>query len=50
MPDHVHLIIDDGGRGRIAATFAEAHRRYTGTSTLGSAGRAICSGVALVRW
>ena len=50
MPNHVHLIATPAGADGLRATFAKAHRRYTGPSTLASAGRAICSRVALARW
>ena len=31
MPNHVHLIVTPAGGDGLRATFAEAHRRYTGT-------------------
>ncbi len=31
MPNHVHLIVTPSDEGGLRATFAEAHRRYTGT-------------------
>jgi putative transposase len=31
MPNHVHLIVTPAGADGLRATFAEAHRRYTGT-------------------
>jgi putative transposase len=30
MPNHVHLIVTPAGADGLRATFAEAHRRYTG--------------------
>ena len=30
MPNHVHLIVTPSGRDGLRASFAEAHRRYTG--------------------
>ena len=30
MPNHVHLIVPTAAADRLRATFAEAHRRYTG--------------------
>ena len=42
MPNHVHLIVNADGLRATGATRAR--------STLGSAGRAICSRVALARW
>jgi putative transposase len=41
MPNHVHLIVTPTDQDGLRATFAEAHRRYTAQSTLGSTGRAI---------
>ena len=43
LPNHVHLIVTPADADGLRATFAEAHRRYTGRSTLSSGGRAICS-------
>jgi hypothetical protein len=31
MPNHAHLIVAPTGGDGLRATFAEAHRRYTGT-------------------
>jgi len=31
MPSHVHLIVTPADQDGVQATFAEAHRRYTGT-------------------
>jgi len=50
MPNHVHLIVTPADEDGLRATFAEAHRRYTGPSTLGSDGRAICSRIASAQW
>ena len=50
MPNHVHLIVTPVDADGPRATFAEAPRRYTGPSTPGSGGRAICSRGALARW
>jgi putative transposase len=51
MPNHVHLPImptwcDAGGRGRVAGDLCRSARALY----LASAGRAICSRVALGRW
>jgi putative transposase len=55
MPNHVHLPImptgvTPAGADGLRATFAEAHRRYTGAISARFRGRAICSRVALEQW
>ena len=49
MPNHVHLIVTPTDTDGLRATFAEAHRRYTGAINARFRWTAICSRVALVQ-